>query len=187
MSNYTIYNETNAPEAAREALTGVKGAFGFIPNLLGTMAEAPSLLKGYLQLTDLLQASSLSAQEQRLITLAISAENNCHYCVAAEGLLSHKMANIDIDVVRAVQEGRPLADNKLNALIIFARDVAGSRGYPSEQNTQAFLAAGYTKANILEVVLANALKVISNYTNHIANTEVDGVFAEYVPSAQQAA
>lgn len=187
MTNYTIYDETNAPEGSRETLAAVKGGMGFIPNLMGTMAESPAVLKAYMQLMELVGQTSLTAQEQRLLTLAISTENECGYCVAAEGLLAHKMGKVPLNEVQATQESRPLSDAKLNIFVNFAREVASSRGHPSDETTTAFLAAGYTQANILEVVLGASMKTLSNYTNHIADTPIDNAFADYIPGAAEAA
>lgn len=187
MTNYTIYNETNAPEDARETLEGVKKGVGFVPNLMGTMAEAPSLLKAYLQLSDFLEKTSLTPIEQRLLTLAISTENACAYCVAAEGMLAHKVAKAPIEHVEAVREGRVLSDVKLDAFVNFAREIVSSRGWPSKDATDAFFAAGYTKQNVLEVILGASLKTISNYTNHIASTPIDAAFVDYAPKAADAA
>jgi uncharacterized peroxidase-related enzyme len=186
MTNFTIYNETNAPEGSRDTLAAVKGSMGFIPNLLGTMAEAPSALKAYVQLLDLVADTSLTAQEQRLMTLAISAENGCDYCVAAEAMLADKVANVPMEHIEAVREDRTLSDPKLNAFVQFARDVVASRGYPSDNLTAAFFAAGYTQANILEVVVGATIKTLSNYTNHIARTPIDDAFADYAPKTAEA-
>lgn len=187
MTNYTVHDETTAPEGSRETLTAIKGGMGFIPNLMGTLAEAPSALKAYVQLIDLMGATSLTAQEQRLLTLSISVENECGYCVAAEGMLSHKMAKVPLDEVRATQNSRPLSDVKLNTFVNFAREVVSSLGNPSEKAIAIFLAAGYTQANILEVVLGVAMKTLTNYTNHIANTPIDEAFTDYIPNAAKAA
>ncbi len=187
MTNYTIHNETNAPDGSRQTLAAVKSSMGFIPNLMGTMAVAPSVLKAYVQLMDLVAATSLTVQEQRLLTLAISTENECGYCIAAESLLAHKMGKVSLDEVKATQESRPLSDAKLNIFVNFAREVTSSRGHPSDESTSAFLAAGYTQANILEVVLGVSMKTLSNYTNHIADTPIDDAFAGYIPQAAEAA
>ena len=48
--------------------------------------------------------------------------------------------------------------------------------WPKQSDLDAFLNAGYTEQYILEVVLGTALKVLSNYTNHMAETEVDDAF-----------
>ena len=187
MTNYTIYDETNAPEGSRETLTAIKGGMGFIPNIMGTMAEAPSTLKAYVQLIELMGATSLTPQEQRLLTLAVSKENECGYCLAAEGMLAHKVAKVPLDEVQATQERRSLSDEKLNIFVNFVREVASNRGHPSEGATSAFLEAGYTQANTLEVVLGVAMKTLTNYTNHIAKTPIDDAFADYIPGPAKAA
>ena len=50
MTTFTTHTIESAPEESKPFLQGAKEAFGFVPNLLGTMAEAPSLLEGYLAL-----------------------------------------------------------------------------------------------------------------------------------------
>lgn len=71
----------------------------------------------------------------------------------------------------------PLADAKLEALRVFAEKVNLSRSWPEESDVQALLDAGYTTATVLEVILGTSLKVLSNYTNHVAATPVDKGFA----------
>ena len=88
-----------------------------------------------------------------------------------------QMHKIDEDVIAALREGTALADAKLEALRQFAIIVNETRGYPSEADIEALLAAGYTKQTVLEVVLGTSLKTLSNYTNHIVGTEVDAAFA----------
>ncbi len=53
-----------------------------------------------------------------------------------------------------------------------------TRGWPLESEVQSFLTAGYTPANILEVILGVGYKTLSNYTTHITNTPLDAPFAQ---------
>jgi hypothetical protein len=41
---------TTAPEASRETLKQIEKAFGFVPNLMATFANAPTLFNGYMAL-----------------------------------------------------------------------------------------------------------------------------------------
>ncbi len=43
MSQFKIHTIESAPEAAQEALKAVQHANGFIPNLIGVLANAPLL------------------------------------------------------------------------------------------------------------------------------------------------
>ena len=79
MTDYTLYDETNAPEGARKTLEGAKKAYGFIPNLLAAMAEAPSLAKAYVSVSKLYDGSSFSPVERQVVLLAASFENECEY------------------------------------------------------------------------------------------------------------
>lgn len=173
--DYKTYAVEDAPADAKELLAAAKMKYGFVPNLLGTMAEAPALLKAYMTLSGIFEESSLDASERQVVLLAVSRENGCEYCVAAHTVIAG-MQKVPADVVAAVRSGGPIGDPKLEALHAFAAAVAGSRGRPGEAQTRAFLAAGYDKRQVLEVVLGVGLKTLSNYTNHIAGTPLDGAF-----------
>jgi uncharacterized peroxidase-related enzyme len=174
--NVTPLSEKNAPEAAREVLAQVRKKFGFVPNLLGNMAHAPSLLKAYLTVSTLLDESSLTPTERQVVLLAASAENNCGYCVAAHTAIA-AMQKVPQDVVDAIRNRRPIADAKLEALRRYAEETVETRGWPSEATRKRFLEAGYSASQALEVVLGIGMKTLSNYTNHLTGTELDVQFA----------
>ena len=173
---YVVHSLDTAPAAAKETLADAKAAYGFLPNLLGVMAEAPALLKAYRTAMGLFEGTSLSFAEQQIVLLAASRENDCKYCIAAHSVVA-KMRKVPVDVVRAVRDGQPVADKKLEALRRFTGSVVASRGWPSDADTKVFFDAGYGRAQILEVVLGIGVKTLSNYTNHIADTPLDEAFA----------
>ena len=96
-----------------------------------------------------------------------------------------KQSGVPDDVIAAVRSGRPIQDAKLDALRVFTEQVFHTRGNVTGEQVDAVIDAGYTKANVLEVVLGTALKVISNYTNHIAETPVDKPFEAFAWSASE--
>lgn len=174
---YPIHSIDNAPEGARETLAEAMRAFGFIPNLLGAMAGAPNLLKTYLSVGALFDQSSLSATERQVVMLATSYENDCEYCMGAHTAIS-AMQKVPNEVVGAIRDGKPIADNKLEALRRFTAGIVTSRGWPSKADSDGFHQAGYSQAQALEVVLGIGLKTLANYTNHIAATPLDKAFAK---------
>ena len=177
MSNYTIYNKDNAPGRSAELLAGVEKAYGFTPNLLGTLAESPAALEGYLALGKALDNSSLTATEQQVVLLAVSRYNECHYCLAAHSTVAD-LQKVPRSVVDAIRNDQPIADNKLESLRRFATVLIDKRGWASDEDLADFFAAGFTRANLLDVVLATSLKTISNYVNHVVDTPVDTAFAK---------
>ncbi|MGA7779910.1 MAG: carboxymuconolactone decarboxylase family protein [Paraburkholderia sp.] len=176
MTKFTAYTIENAPAASKATLEAVKGGFGFVPNLQANMAESPELLAGYSALWDLFSKSTLTPHEQQVVYLTSNFENNCHYCMAGHTTLA-KMIKMDDTVISALRNGTPIPDAKLEALHRFTTVVVRERGFASDADVDAFLAAGYTRQNVLEVVLGVATKVLSNYTNHIVHTQLDSFMA----------
>ncbi len=173
---YTVHTPETAPAGARETLTAAMKSFGFVPNLLGVMAEAPALVKAYTTLSRIFEETSFSPAERQVVLLTVSYENGCAYCVAAHSVIAG-MQKVPADVVGAIRDGKPIADARLQALRRFTAAVVKMRGWPSEGDTKAFLHAGYAKAQVLEVILGVGMKILSNYTNHVAETPLDAAFA----------
>lgn len=176
MTTFTTHTFESAPEAAQPLLNAAKGAFGFVPNLLGTMAEAPALLEGYMALAGIFDKANLTETERQIILMTNNRLNGCQYCMAAHTSISQG-AGVPADVIQSLRTNTPIADPKLEALRVFATVINETRGWPEQSDVEAFLEAGYTRQNVLEVILGTALKVMSNYTNHIAATELDAAFA----------
>lgn len=176
---YTIHSPETAPAAAKDILLGAQRGFGFVPNLLATMAGAPALLKAYTTLSGILDESSLDATERQVILLATSFVNNCEYCVAAHTVIAG-MQKVPGDVVAAIRSGRPIDNAKLQALRQLVEEVVNTRGWPSERSVQEFISVGYGPQQVLEVVLGVGIKTLSNYTNHIAETPLDTAFERAV-------
>lgn len=175
--SYPVHTVETAPAAAREVLEGAKRAYGFLPNLLGVMAEAPALVKAYRTLAGLFEETSFTPAKRQTILLTVSAENSCSYCVAAHSVIA-AMQKVPTVVTEAIRSGRPIGDSKLEALRRFTATIVKTRGWPSEEDTKSFLHAGYSEAQVLEVVLGVGFKTLSNYTNHLAHTPLDEAFAK---------
>lgn len=181
--NLNVYTRETAPAESRDDLQAVADRYGFVPNLMGVMAGAPSLLKAYLQIGELFSRTSLTPIEQQVVLLTVSASNRCDYCMAAHSVAA-RMHKVPVLIVRALRDGEPLADARLEALRALTADIVEHRGWPTEPVVAAFLAAGYAHAQLLEVILGVGMKTLSNYTNHIAHTPLDPQFAAEAWSAR---
>lgn len=189
MAEFTSHTRDTAPESAKPFFDLTEKQYRFTPNLIRVLAEAPATAEAYLTLSELFGKTSLSSVEQQVVLLAVSFENGCDYCVAAH-TAGAKMAHVPDGVVKALRTGADLPDPKLNALARFARRVVRERGWVADDEVDRFLDAGYTRATVFEVLLGVALKTLSNYTNHIARTELDSAFQDFAwqrPSEPKAA
>lgn len=164
-----------APEAAtgkvKELLDGVRTKLGMVPNMMRTMASAPAVLEGYLQLSASLGRGSLPAKTREQIALAVSEANGCDYCLAAHSAIG-RMAGLTSDQIRDSRLGTSV-DPKTDALIRFARRIVDARGRVSDHELEEVRAAGFGDAAIAEVVAAVALMTFTNYFNLVADTELD--------------
>jgi len=170
----------SAVPLAKAALEKAKAAVGFIPNMYAGMANSPGLLQTYLDGYAAFRAhSGFTPAEQEVVFLTVSRENGCDYCMAAHSMIAEKVSKVPADVLGALRSGASIAEPRLAALGSFTSHMFTTRGRPTAASLKAFLDAGYTEAKVLEIVLALAVKTLSNYANHVNNPKVDEAFAAY--------
>ena len=186
MTDFIKHTIETAPEASKPLLETSFKNNGRIPGLHSIMADAPGLLATYNFAHQQFMATSLTDDEKTVVWQTVNVEQDCHYCVPAHTGIA-KMMKIDDAISDALRNETPLPTAKLEALRDFTLLVIRNRGFVNEADTQAFLAAGFTKTNILEVILGAAQKLMSNYTNHFAQTPVDTVFEKFAWSRTKTA
>lgn len=166
-----------ASSRVKEPLEAARRRMGMIPNMYTRMANSPGAFETYLHGYERFRKDSgFTPTEQEVVLLAISAENGCEYCVAAHSVIADTSSRVPREVTDAIRAGTTISDPKLRALAELTRAVVVTRGRPTEEVVKAFLGAGYTERQILELVLAVAVKTISNYVNHLFDTPVDAAF-----------
>jgi uncharacterized peroxidase-related enzyme len=157
MSDFPVLDFETAPQGARPVIEATQRAFGFVPNLPGVMAHSPALAEAYLTVSGLFEKTDLTPTERQVVLLTVSQYHDCHYCVAAHTMLA-EMQHIPADVVRAIRTDRPIADNRLQALRVFVRNLVDKRGWLDDQDVQAFYAAGHQPQHVMDVLVGIAQK-----------------------------
>ena len=169
-----------ANDAQKSILDQAVKAVGFLPNMYANMANAPAVLSTYLHGYALFRTESgLKPAEQEVVFLAVSQVNGCTYCTAAHSMLADKKSGVPADVLKAIRAGQPIPDARLAALYAPTAEMVKTQGRPHAATVQGFLAAGFEEKDVLYIVLAIAVKTLSNYSNHAFATPVDPVFAAY--------
>jgi len=177
MTNFPVLNTDNAPSGSIKLLQQTQSNFGFVPNIIGVMANSPSLTEAYLTVAGIFSKSTLTPTEQQIVLLTVSHYHECCYCMAAHTAIAG-MQNVDTSVVQSIRDDQPISDSKLEVLRIFTKLLIEKRGWVNEQDIQAFLDAGYNTTHMLDILVGIAQKTLSNFTNHIAKTPLDEAFAE---------
>ena len=178
MTTLKVHNIESAPEASKPLLEKSQTAYGMIPGLHGVLASAPSTFQAYQTLHELFIASSFNEEELTVVWQTINVEHACHYCVPAHTGIAHMM-QVDNAITEALRNQTPLDNPKLEALRTMTLSIVRNRGHVAPEELEAFYTAGYGEQQVLEIILGLSQKVISNYTNHIANTPVDAMFQKF--------
>jgi alkylhydroperoxidase family enzyme len=178
MTDFTLHTIETAPTDSKKLLEKSQKAFGMIPGLHAVMAESPSLLEAYQSAHELFAKSSFDKNELTVVWQTINVENECHYCVPAHTGIAKSMG-VDDSITEALRNRTPLDDSKLEILRNFTLSVVRDRGNVTEDKVQEFLNAGFSKQNILDVILGYSQKIMSNYVNHFAKTPIDKPFQQF--------
>lgn len=178
MSTLTIHTIETAPEESKESLKNSVKAFGMLPNLHGVLSGSPALLEVYKRTHQLFSNSSFNAEELTVVWQTINVEHECHYCVPAHTAIAHMM-KVDPALTEALRNGETMPTEKLQVLQDTVLSIVRNRGHISDAELEAFYAQGYGQRQVLDIILGVSQKVISNYTNHIANTPVDEPFQKF--------
>lgn len=152
-------------------LDAVEKKLGVLPNMFRTFAHTPVALNAYLKLAEITASGRLTARQREQIALIVGESNDCGYCVAAHGVIGAMVGLTPTQVGRA---RHALADTAADtALLTLAQRIVDNRGHVPTAELDAFKAAGFDDAAILEVLVNVVLNILTNYTNHLARTEVD--------------
>jgi len=171
MARLPIPTPDTAPAAARPLLDAVNAKLGVIPNMFRLIANSPAGLEAVLGLNGAL-GKTLDVKTRERIALAVAAVNGCDYCMSAHTYLGLNLAKLDEAEVAANRLGRS-NDAKADAAIGFARKVAEARGKVSGADVSAVKLAGYTDAQVVEIVLVVAENFLTNLVNNVAETDID--------------
>jgi uncharacterized peroxidase-related enzyme len=172
MSRLPILAVADAPADSQPLLEAVRKQLGTVPNMMKLLATAPAALEGYLALSGALGKGALDAKLRESVALVVSEHNGCDYCLAAHTFVGKNFAKLSDEATAKARDGLGL-DERTTAALIFARSVARERGRVQEAEITALREAGFTDAQVLEIVVNVALTVLTNYVNNVAQTELD--------------
>jgi uncharacterized peroxidase-related enzyme len=178
MSTYHIHTIASAPEKSKPVLEQLQQAFGVIPNLAAAISNSPKLVTAFAAIFQQVHSSSLTEQEIQIVLLTDAIANSCTYAVAFHTALARNegVSSEETDAIRAQVVPR---DRRFAALSTLARTLIEKRGHLSEPEVDAFIAAGFTKEQILEVIAVVAASTITNYAGTIANPPLEDQFQQY--------
>ncbi|MDN3546765.1 carboxymuconolactone decarboxylase family protein [Mucilaginibacter aquaedulcis] len=178
METQSIFSVPTRAEvsASNQAIfDNLQKGLGFVPNLFAYFAKNETALADYLALQN--RKSTLRGKERELINLVTSQVNDCHYCRAAHTVLG-KMNGFTDEQILDIRRGHAPFDSKLDALAKFTKAVVNTRGNASAAVVEAFFEAGYSEANMIDVIITIGDKIITNYMHNLTKLEIDFPLAD---------
>lgn len=170
MPRFQVPTRDDVAPANQSLFDQIRKRLGFVPNLYATFALSDTALDNYLALQN--AKTSLSPREAEVVSLVVSQVNDCAYCLAAHTALG-KMRGFDDTQILEIRGGRATFDARLDALARLVREIALTRGHPAAERVDAALAAGFTRANLVDAVVLVGDKTISNYLHGMTQVPVD--------------
>lgn len=179
--NLKAVNKDNTDnENISEILSNTQKGLGFIPNMYAEMSNSETLIGAYTSAYNYLRKSSiLSMKEQEVVLLSVSHLNDCEYCMAAHSFVGEKMSGLSEEELQTIRKGASLEDSKLAALQQFTIKMMQKRGWVDQHDLDLFLGFGYTKKHVLDIIAAIGIKTMSNYFNHLNQTNLDDMFKDH--------
>jgi uncharacterized peroxidase-related enzyme len=171
MSRISIPAKDDAPDVTKPTLDGIQKALGFVPNIFRLVANSPAALTAFTSFQNAL-SKTLDVKTRERIALAVAEVNGCGYCLSAHTYLGLNLAKISPEEIALNRKGAS-ADAKANAAVSFAAKIAEARGHVSDADIASVRAAGFSDAQIVEIVALVAENTFTNYLNEVAKTDID--------------
>ena len=178
MQRFPVYTLDSAPNASKSALRDAQARFGMIPNLAATMATSPVLIQSLIGIFDKVHGGNFTEPQIQTVLLTDAVTNASAWAVALHTALGLQ-AGLDPADVEAMRAGRSPSDKKLGALSTLARTLIEKRGRLDDQEIESFLAAGFGKDLLLEVITIVAASTITNYTGNVTNPPLEAMLQEH--------
>jgi len=171
MTRIADLNPDLTPAASRPALDSFTKNIGFTPNMMAAFAESPIAFNAWATLLGSL-SKALDVKTRDSIGLAVSEVNGCNYCLGVHSFTAEHMARLSADDIILARKGHA-NDPRRDAAVQFARKVIETRGQVSDTDFEAVIAAGYTHANVMEIVALVAMYSLTNFFNNVFDPEKD--------------
>ena len=177
MHDYTVHTLESAPDASQPALAALQQAFGLVPNLAATMAESPVLIHGFVGAIMNFGKGSFTPGQRQLVLLTSAVGNKCAWAVAFHSTAALREGVPAADVAAVRKGAVPESDRRTAVLVATARALVTERGAIDASTRAAFEAAGFTPAQLLEVIAGLGASLMATYAGNITQPPLEAPFA----------
>lgn len=171
MPRTTALKPEHVPADSKSTLDTFTKNIGFTPNMMATFAQSPLAFNSWATLRSTM-SKALDVKTRDSIGLAVSEVNGCNYCLGVHSFTAENLAKMPVDEIILARKGRA-SDPKRDAAVQFAHKVIQTRGHVSDADLKTVRDAGYTDANLMEIVVLVAMFSLTNFFNNVFDPEKD--------------
>src|SRR4051794_24405716 len=171
MARTTTLTPEQVPADSKPTLDAFTKNIGFTPNMMSSFAQSPIAFNAWATLLGSL-SKALDVKTRDSIGLVVSEVNGCNYCLTVHSFTAEHMAKLSADEIILARKGLA-SDPKRNAALQFAKKVIETRGHVADADLAAVPAAGFTEANVIEILALVAMYSLTNFFNNVFDPDRD--------------
>ena len=168
--NFKVPTLEEVSEKNKGILTAIKNQVGFVPNIYATYAYSENALERYTTFAN--GKTTFNNKEKEVINLVVSQVNGCEYCQAAHTAIG-KMNGFTDEQVISLRKGEAPFNEKFDALVKTAKAITLKKGRIEDEVLEIFFDAGYTKENLVDLIVAIGEKTTTNLLHNVTGIEID--------------
>ncbi|MEU7525946.1 carboxymuconolactone decarboxylase family protein [Saccharothrix sp. NPDC042600] len=175
---FAEHTPETAPATARRLMEATTAKLGYLPSAVARMATSPHALEAFLKTSAMFEQTTLDPLAREVLIMTVATRNGCHLCVAMH---TAKLVGLNADrsLITALREGKPLDDERLEAVRTFTTEVLDTAGAVSPEALERFVARGFTAQNALEVVMGIGVYTLSTFANRLTDAPIDPPLASF--------
>jgi AhpD family alkylhydroperoxidase len=178
MTTINVPTRDEVSPANQAIFDKLNSSLGMVPNLYATLAHSEHALGSYLAFQN--AKSSITGKAREIVNLVVSQVNDCEYCLAAHTVIG-KMNGLTDEQMLEIRSGTASFDQKFDALARLVKNIAVNRGHADQALVEAFFAAGWSKANLVDTIVVIGDKTVTNYLHGTTRVPVDFPAAPQLP------
>ena len=178
MSNiFKVLKKDEVSAKNQQTFDKIKSVYGAVPNLYSTLAYSENALDAYFTLES--GKTSLSVKEAEAVNLVVSEVNDCMYCLSAHTMVA-KQSGFTEEQTIEIRSGYAKFDAKLNALVQLTKELSEKRHVETENLLNAFFESGYTKENLMDIIILIGDRTISNILHAVTKVPIEFPLAKKI-------
>lgn len=174
---FEVLKRENVSTKNQQVFDQIKSLLGAVPNLYSTLAYSENALEAYFRLET--SPNSLSAREVAIVNLVVSEINNCMYSLSVFTMIA-KQSGFTEEQTIEMRSGSASFDTQLDALIKLTRELSRKKNIETQQLLDAFYKAGYTKENLMDIIILIGDRTISNLLHTVTRVPIEFPLAKMI-------